>query len=532
MMDFALAREAVQFYLADPDVGGQYAGMLLKAGKLALLLLATLFAIVWAAWADGTQYRMHAGLKKFLLWPALLLILVVGVVSWLPLAETTRCHGSVLLGSLQIFQSGERGADDDGRSLARDPMLAYRELTHAPGPGVPGPYFGREPRADVVLFVIETMPFACLEAGDPDLDLPNFQRLRKRAFYGEKYHTTSPSSSRAVFAMHNSWYPTSDVRQVLKTFDGREIPGLLPILHRAGYVSTAYSSTPASYEEDQLTYRAVSFDGSVHPEQISSENTVVDGAPGTWKARLARDEVLLGRMLGDMGEWIDKDQRYLVTFLPQVSHAPWPEVINGSQPIPGVLDRGRAMLVLQDAWLGRLLDLLERHGSLERTIIVFTGDHGLRNSAEDPSFIPGQLAERTFHLPLLIYAPRALKQEKRIPYLSSHLDIAPTILALLGIEGEGQYMLGSPIWDPRMALRRTYFIGRHYLGVDGFHENGRYCMLNLVFGGVQVADALAFDDSSAVPENSDEARRCEQGIEDLVLLQHRLEKYVSRKQRQ
>jgi len=46
----------------------------------------------------------------------------------------------------------------------------------------------------------------------------------------------------------------------------------------------------------------------------------------------------------------------------------------------------------------------------------------------------------------------------------------PSILSLLGINDHSVIMLGSSVWDERIANRRTYFLANDYLGVDGYFE--------------------------------------------------------------
>jgi arylsulfatase A-like enzyme len=62
-----------------------------------------------------------------------------------------------------------------------------------------------------------------------------------------------------------------------------------------------------------------------------------------------------------------------------------------------------------------------------------------------------------FHVPLLLYAPGILKRSERIDYVTSHIDITPSILDLAGISAGREKEQGAPLgmhaW-PRG--RRTY----------------------------------------------------------------------------
>ncbi|MCW5732007.1 MAG: alkaline phosphatase family protein [Alphaproteobacteria bacterium] len=85
-----------------------------------------------------------------------------------------------------------------------------------------------------------------------------------------------------------------------------------------------------------------------------------------------------------------------------------------------------------DDTLGRLLDRLERNGELERTIIVFTSDHG---EMMGDHWLMGKLGffDQAFHIPLIIAAP-GLQGGRQITHFTESVDVMPTILDLLGGE--------------------------------------------------------------------------------------------------
>ena len=134
--------------------------------------------------------------------------------------------------------------------------------------------------------------------------------------------------------------------------------------------------------------------------------------------------------------------------------------------------------------LGELVSLLREKGRLDSTLIVTLGDHGLRTRREYPPFHAGTLDDVTFHVPLMLYAPGVLDSTVRIPWMTSHIDIAPSVLDLLGIRTDRALELGSPMWDPRIADRATFFFAKGYLGADGFQQHNEAIMVRYLYGGV------------------------------------------------
>ena len=64
--------------------------------------------------------------------------------------------------------------------------------------------------------------------------------------------------------------------------------------------------------------------------------------------------------------------------------------------------------------------------------------------------------------------------------LTSHIDISPTLLDLLGVNRNKTLEQGLGLWDSGLKDRTTFFLGNWYFGADGFHENGEFKMYSEV----------------------------------------------------
>ena len=86
-----------------------------------------------------------------------------------------------------------------------------------------------------------------------------------------------------------------------------------------------------------------------------------------------------------------------------------------------------------DTQLGRILEFLEATGQTERTLIVFTTDHGEQLGNHR---LFGKLGwfDSSFHIPLIIRDPRAPDSVNgtRVEQFTESIDIMPTILEWLG----------------------------------------------------------------------------------------------------
>ncbi len=80
-----------------------------------------------------------------------------------------------------------------------------------------------------------------------------------------------------------------------------------------------------------------------------------------------------------------------------------------------------------DAHIGRALELLEKSGELENTLIVITSDHGMPFP-----YVKGQIHEDGFRLPFVARWGKGIKPGRVVQDFVNVRDIAPTFLELAG----------------------------------------------------------------------------------------------------
>jgi arylsulfatase A-like enzyme len=115
------------------------------------------------------------------------------------------------------------------------------------------------------------------------------------------------------------------------------------------------------------------------------------------------------------------------------------------------LDTARACYAgectMVDRWVGRLLERLESLGVAEQTAVLFTTDHGFHFGEHGglfgkmirhetwvrgrPAWARSPLYEDIAHIPLIVHVPGL--PPRRVARLPSAVDLAPTILELLGV---------------------------------------------------------------------------------------------------
>ena len=98
-----------------------------------------------------------------------------------------------------------------------------------------------------------------------------------------------------------------------------------------------------------------------------------------------------------------------------------------------------------DACVGRLLDWLQSQGLFDHTLIAVMADHGESLGAHGENTHGVFLYDETIHVPLLIKLPGNRDAGKRIDARVGLVDVAPTILSVVGMkipsEMQGQSLL-------------------------------------------------------------------------------------------
>lgn len=165
-----------------------------------------------------------------------------------------------------------------------------------------------------------------------------------------------------------------------------------------------------------------------------------------------------------------------------------------------------------DEQVGRLIDMLEQRQLRERTIVVFTADHG-EMLGDHGLLFKGCHFDQVTRMPLIISRPNGQSCGQRHDALASAIDLMPTLLDLCGVASpphvQGRSMtpaFDSLDWAGRGAVLiehvsklRTIRTKRHQLSWHGCGEQGElYDLAN---------DPHCFENLWAVPD-ARELRQC------------------------
>jgi len=122
------------------------------------------------------------------------------------------------------------------------------------------------------------------------------------------------------------------------------------------------------------------------------------------------------------------------------------------------------LLMAAEEGVGQILDTLQKSGQLDRTLIIFTSDHGYFYGEHCLSVERRLPYEEAIRIPLLMRYPPLIKAGTTFNQLVLSIDIAPTLLELGGaklpekLHGRSLApLLRGEAWRPRTSFLIEYF---------------------------------------------------------------------------
>ncbi len=140
-----------------------------------------------------------------------------------------------------------------------------------------------------------------------------------------------------------------------------------------------------------------------------------------------------GRFLapGERGPW-----RFGAT--PQMEPAPAPPTPSDVKALVANYDAG---VLAFDAFVGRTLEELERRGLADNTLVVILSDHGEHLEESDRGLGHGEhlWGSEALRVPFILRWPGQVAEGRTLPTRARAIDVAPTVLELLGVPAPARF---------------------------------------------------------------------------------------------
>lgn len=316
------------------------------------------------------------------------------------------------------------------------------------------------PIKNVLLIVLESVGSKYLTVYDKDSPVtPRLAAESKNAVVFDSYYTPVGWTA---FALNSILYATPPP---LKRYDDKPnfrvanipTPSLATVLRERGYQTIFLASG-----DPQWANKGMFQNGDF--QRVRTELELAPNKRNTsWGVR---DKYLFDEIRQFLdGNTKDSKPFFMVAWTDQTHH---PYSLGSEEKNKHKSDFQRYQSILNevDGYVGDLLSYLRE--KKDNTLVVITGDHGEAfRKIHNTTGHGFSVYDEEVKVPLILWNPKLIPEGYRMPTVGSHVDLAPTLLDLLGESAPAEWQ-GSSLFAPNHPPRAYFFAaarGQYLLGV-------------------------------------------------------------------
>ncbi|WP_066273597.1 sulfatase-like hydrolase/transferase [Hydrogenophaga palleronii] len=265
---------------------------------------------------------------------------------------------------------------------------------------------------------------------------PNLDRLAEQGIWFDNLYATGTRSVRGIEAVVAGFPPTAAVSTVKLAKSQRGFFTLASFLKPHGYESTFFYGGESHFDNMRSYFMGNGFDRVLEQKDMPKDAFIA-----TWGAS---DGDLFERAHQQFSQQ-PPDKPFFGLVFSSSNHAPFEFPDGGFDLYEQPKNTVNNAVKYADHALGRFFEKARNSAYWDNTIFLVVADHNSR--VYGPSLIP---VER-FHIPGLILGG-PIQQPQRINTVASQIDLAPTLVSLMGLSGE-QPWIGRDMSDPAQRVR-------------------------------------------------------------------------------
>jgi len=282
-------------------------------------------------------------------------------------------------------------------------------------------------RTNVILVSVESVGAVYSDGGAGVMPFVRGAGARPGSVYLSRHYTVWPQTMKAFFSVFCSELPYPYYQSITAVNPAIPCVSLSEALHAKGYETRLVTSADLAYDRKMRFFRHRAFDGAV-------DMNTLPGREGAWGDSWGVEETVAVRHILDWAAQ-KRDGPFFVFYEMFTAHHPYNACREHEQnPLDEYPSYLRALRYIDD----RVRDLsegLERLGLADDTLLVVFADHG-EGFAQHPGGKShgSKVYDEIVRVPSMIAGPQLEGVTGEVALPTSHLDLAPTILGLLGLE--------------------------------------------------------------------------------------------------
>ena len=298
-------------------------------------------------------------------------------------------------------------------------------------------------QANVVVVMMESMSAEYMATfGNTENLTPNLDRLADEGLLFTRLYAAGTRTVRGLEAL-SAALPPLPGKSVVRWPDVTNLNTLGSVLAGRGWAPHFLYGGYGMFDNMNGFFGAQGY-------QVTDRTSFKDGLVEFENIWGVADEHLFDQVLIDMDKDAAAGKPFYAHIMTASNHIPF-TYPDGRIDIPSPGKRNGGVKYADFA-VGRFMEMARKKDWFDNTIFLFVADHCASSAGK------AKIPVHRYHIPAIVYAPKMFTP-KRIDTLSSQIDLAPTLLAMLGLQGDdhfiGRDILKMPPAEGR-ALLSTY----------------------------------------------------------------------------
>ena len=331
--------------------------------------------------------------------------------------------------------------------IRHDQEIFSRNIPTAGQRDIVAPDTVKELAPNIVIIMLESVSYASTSLADQGPDItPNLTSLAKK---GVEFTRTIAPVSHTTKAI---WSTLTGTSAVIEGDYVEAIPvekpyeSLATILSRSGYKSAFYEMSKGSFECGPGLFNNLGFDWAWFRENLED--------PSANLGYMSGDDC---KAITPAFDWaLSQDSPFMLVFMSTVAHDPFEVPLSFAKPAQDAYQRYLQTVQYTDHFVGQICDRLDQKKLTDNTIICIIGDHGtsFRGRSNNGRWVP---YDEVIRVPWVISYGDKLTGHPSIELTCSQVDVAPTLLSLMGYDITMAQFDGEDMLNAKPDNRRHYF---------------------------------------------------------------------------
>lgn len=328
---------------------------------------------------------------------------------------------------------------------------------------------------NVIVVVMESTAAEYVEPYDAKFRVtPHIASQFSNAIVFNNIYAHAPATNKSMLCLMGSVYPWLSYNTMTNEYPHLTFPTISSVLKEKGFRTAFFNSGDNRFQKGNEFLADRKFDLVKDKRSVNCDMHFKDSDPN-WDALDGVDDECTGN---ELIEWIGHDTSKpffammwtFQTHYPYYCHGQLEKYVYNDD----YFNRYLNAIHHSDQVLGKIIDHLRKNNLFESTLILILADHGEAFGRHEQIVHASKIYEENLHIPCILINP-AFKSERKTT-LGGMVDIAPTILDVLGMKGAKEWQGQSLFSEYRN--NRVYFFAPWSDYLFGYREGSTKFIFN------------------------------------------------------